>query len=54
MNITIKSSPSGDWTILAVNGQTYHEGHDIPAHVWISFLRDCFESDVEEIECGFD
>lgn len=29
---------TGDWAALVVDGELFHEGHSVPAHVWLDLL----------------
>ena len=45
---------SGDWKVLIVNGKLYHEGHDIPEHIWLELLEDKFDVNCKNIEISDD
>lgn len=44
MKIELIENESGDWVIVKKDGKVYHEGHDVPNHIWLELLN---ESGVE-------
>jgi hypothetical protein len=39
MVIDLITCDSGDWDVLAVDGEIYYEGTEIPDHVWLELLE---------------
>jgi hypothetical protein len=39
MKVRLISCESGDWDVLEVDGEVYHEGHSIPDSVWLQLVE---------------
>ena len=31
--------PHGDWVVLKIKGEVFHEGHSIPDHIWMELIE---------------
>lgn len=37
--VEVVTNESGDWIVLTIDGEVYHEGHSIPTDKWLMLLK---------------
>lgn len=48
MRIKLISCGSGDWEVLMVDNEVFHEGHRIPTHIWMDLLSELGNTAIQQ------